>query len=92
MTRLAKTNIISRHVVAQEGTAMWGKVEIPNGIAARYIAGTCRTYVRRSGDEWLVSIKKRFDEERIEIPFHHRTIYTGSAAEAFPIIHSEERN
>jgi small-conductance mechanosensitive channel len=30
-------------------------------------------------------IKKRFDEEGIEIPFPHRTLYTGAVTEAFPV-------
>ena len=30
-------------------------------------------------------IKRRFDEEQVEIPFPHRTLYAGSATEAFPI-------
>ena len=34
---------------------MWGKVEIPDGVAALYTAGTCRMFVQRCGDEWLIS-------------------------------------
>ncbi len=30
-------------------------------------------------------VKKRFDEEGIEIPFPHRTLYTGSVTEPFPV-------
>ena len=30
-------------------------------------------------------IKKRFDEEGIEIPFPHRTVYTGSVTTPFPV-------
>lgn len=30
-------------------------------------------------------VKERFDEEGIEIPFPHRTLYVGSATEPFPI-------
>jgi small-conductance mechanosensitive channel len=33
----------------------------------------------------LPEIKRRFDEEGIEIPFPHRTVYTGSMSEPFPI-------
>ena len=33
----------------------------------------------------LRDIKKRFDAEGIEIPFPHRTIYTGSVTEPFPV-------
>jgi len=33
----------------------------------------------------LMEIKRRFDEEGIEIPFPHRTLYTGSATDPFPI-------
>ncbi len=38
----------------------------------------------------LKEVKKRFDEEGIEIPFPHRTIYTGSASQPFPIKVSSE--
>jgi small-conductance mechanosensitive channel len=30
-------------------------------------------------------IKRRFDEEGIEIPFPHTSLYTGSATEPFPV-------
>ena len=30
-------------------------------------------------------VKRRFDEENIEIPFPHRTLYAGSESDAFPI-------
>lgn len=33
----------------------------------------------------LMDVKKRFDEEGIEIPFPHRTLYAGSASEPFPV-------
>jgi small-conductance mechanosensitive channel len=33
----------------------------------------------------LKEIKTRFDEEGIEIPFPHLTLYSGSATEAFPV-------
>ncbi len=43
-------------------------------------------------DNWLElknsiqeEVKERFDEEGIEIPFPHRTLYVGSESEAFPI-------
>lgn len=37
-------------------------------------------------------VKKRLDEEGIEIPFPHRTLYTGSVTEPFPvrILHESE--
>jgi len=38
----------------------------------------------------LKEIKKRFDEEGIEIPFPHRTIYTGSASQPFPVTINSE--
>lgn len=33
----------------------------------------------------LKEVKRRFDDEGIEIPFPHRTVYTGSASQPFPI-------
>lgn len=33
----------------------------------------------------LIEVKKRFDEEAIEIPFPHRTLYTGEATKPFPV-------
>lgn len=33
----------------------------------------------------MIEIKERFDKEDIEIPFPHRTIYTGSVSDPFPI-------
>jgi len=33
----------------------------------------------------MIDIKKRFDEAGIEIPFPHRTLYTGSATDPFPL-------
>jgi small-conductance mechanosensitive channel len=33
----------------------------------------------------MIEVKRRFDEEGIEIPFPHRTLYTGSVTEPFPI-------
>jgi len=33
----------------------------------------------------LIEVKRRFDEEGIEIPFPHRTLYTGAVTEPFPI-------
>ena len=33
----------------------------------------------------MIEIKNRFDEEGIEIPFPHRTFYSGSVTEPFPI-------
>lgn len=32
-----------------------------------------------------IQIKQAFDEERIEIPFPHRTLYSGSETEPFPV-------
>ena len=40
----------------------------------------------------FIEIKKRFDEEGIEIPFPHRTIYTGSVTKPFPIMHMGTRD
>lgn len=36
-------------------------------------------------------LKERFDRENIEIPFPHRSLYTGSATEPFPIKIIDER-
>lgn len=33
----------------------------------------------------LIDVKRRFDAEGIEIPFPHRTLYTGAVTEPFPI-------
>ena len=33
----------------------------------------------------MTEIKNRFDAEHIEIPFPHRTLYTGATTEAMPI-------
>ena len=33
----------------------------------------------------MIEIKNRFDKEKIEIPFPHRTLYTGSTTEPFPV-------
>ena len=38
------------------------------------------------------AIKRRFDEEGIEIPFPHRTIYTGSVTAPFPITEVEDQH
>ena len=38
----------------------------------------------------LKEVKRRFDEEGIEIPFPHRTIYTGSASPPFPVTVNSE--
>jgi small-conductance mechanosensitive channel len=37
-------------------------------------------------------IKKRFDEESIEIPFPHVSLYSGSATQPFPVIMGNDRN
>jgi len=33
----------------------------------------------------MIQIKERFDQENIEIPFPHHTIYTGEATQPFPV-------
>ncbi len=36
-------------------------------------------------NSFLPDVKRRFDEEGIEIPFPHRTLYAGSASAPFPV-------
>ncbi len=36
-------------------------------------------------DSLLPEIKRRLDEENVEIPFPHRTLYTGSITDPFPV-------
>ncbi|MCH8566806.1 MAG: mechanosensitive ion channel family protein [Balneolales bacterium] len=38
-----------------------------------------------------MQIKKRFDEEGIEIPFPHLSIYTGEASKPFPVMNMTEK-
>ena len=33
----------------------------------------------------MIEIKATFDEAGIEIPFPHRTVYTGNVSEPFPV-------
>ncbi len=33
-----------------------------------------------------IEIKERFDEEKVEIPFPHRTLYSGSVTDPFPVL------
>lgn len=40
----------------------------------------------------MVDIKERFDAEGIEIPFPHRTIYTGEVTKPFPLTISEKKS
>jgi small-conductance mechanosensitive channel len=40
----------------------------------------------------MIEIKERFDNEDIEIPFPHRTLYTGSVTEPFPVRIVNEQN
>jgi small-conductance mechanosensitive channel len=40
----------------------------------------------------LKEVKRKFDEEGIEIPFPHRTVYTGSVCEPFPVKMVENSN
>jgi len=43
------------------------------------------------GREYRRRLKKAFDAEGIEIPFPHRTIYTGEATKPFPLLLPEDR-
>jgi small-conductance mechanosensitive channel len=40
-------------------------------------------------DELTRAVKRRFDQEGIEIPFPHLSLYTGEATKPFPIMHQE---
>ena len=40
----------------------------------------------------FLEIKRRFDEEGIEIPFPHRTLYAGSATKPFPLMQKEDHH
>lgn len=37
----------------------------------------------------MKEIKERFDQEGIEIPFPHITLYSGSATDPFPVVHKD---
>jgi small-conductance mechanosensitive channel len=41
----------------------------------------------RIRDEMSIAVKKRFDQEGIEIPFPHLSLYTGEATKPFPVMH-----
>lgn len=50
-------------------------------------------------NSFMIGLKKRFDEEGIEIPFPHVTLYSGSETKPFPVevterfpVQAEERN
>ncbi len=60
------------------------------GYADSSINFTFAVWARR--ERWLVvkngiaeDVKRRFDEEGIEIPFPHRTLYAGSVTDPFPV-------
>ncbi|MBW3535037.1 MAG: mechanosensitive ion channel family protein [Gemmatimonadetes bacterium] len=56
-----------------------------SSINFRFAVWTVRENFFRLRNEITEAVKMRFDEEGIEIPFPHRTLYPGSVTEPFPI-------
>ncbi len=56
-----------------------------SAVGFRFAVWATRENWFRLKNEVAEEIKRRFDEEGIEIPFPHRTLYAGSASEPFPV-------
>ncbi len=64
-------------------TAVLGAAGVAT-IAIGFVAQTSLSNFIKLKNSLMMDIKKRFNEEGIEIPFPHLTVYTGSVTEPFP--------